>query len=358
MGRSDVDVTVVVPCYNTERFVDQALVSAEQNASCNMEILAINDGSTDGSLDILRAHAARDRRVRVIDKPNEGYGATVNCGIDEARGTYVAVLEPDDYVLPRTYDCLFDLASAHAMPDVVKSAYWRTLSDGSGDGMRAYGYLHGRVSRVNERIRLADEPQLIQYHPAIWSALYAREFLNREHIRMKEVPGASWVDNPFCVETLVAARSIVYTDDAYYCYREDLAGASSAHATSRMMIDRWNDREDVLDARGIADEGIRRANVIVGLRFLSAMLSMDVLQDDALAQDVHAMARRMDPRLVRDVHCISPGVVAEALRLGDREIHGLSKARYAMHLAQESAWAVHYNGIRFLAHNLALARRR
>ena len=358
MERNDVDVTVVVPCYNTERFVDQALVSAEQNASCNMEILAINDGSTDRSLDILRAHAAHDSRVRVIDKPNEGYGATVNRGIDEARGTYVAVLEPDDYVLPRTYDCLFDLASAHAMPDVVKSAYWRTLSDGGSDGMRVYGYLHGRVDRVNELIRLADEPQLIQYHPAIWSALYAREFLNRERIRMREVPGAGWVDNPFCVETLVAARSIVYTDDAYYCYREDLAGASSAHATSRLMIDRWNDREDVLDARGIADEGIRRANVIVGLRFLSAMIGMGALQDDELARDVRAMSRRMDPRILRSVHCISPGVVTQALGLGGREVQAPSKARYAMHLAQESAWALRNNGIRFLAHNLTLARKR
>ena len=358
MGRDDVDVTVVVPCFNTERFVDQALVCAEQNASCNMEIIAINDGSTDGSMDVLRAHAARDHRVRVIDKPNEGYGATVNRGLDEARGIYVAVLEPDDYVLPRTYDRLFDLALANAMPDVVKSAYWRILSEDGADGMRAFGYLHGRIDRINERIRLEDEPQLIQYHPAIWSALYAREFLNRERIRMKEVPGAGWVDNPFCVETLAAARSIVYIDDAYYCYREDLASASSAHATSRMMIERWNDREDVLDARGVTDEGIRRANAIVGLRFLSTMLSDGVMSDHGLAQDVRNMAHRMDPRLLRSVDCISPDVVTQALRLGGHEGHAPSKVCYAKHLAQESAWALRNNGVRFLAHNLTLARKR
>lgn len=88
-----VDVSVIVPCYNTERYLDATLVSAEQNDRCNLEIIVLNDGSTDGSLAIMQAHAARDSRVRVIDKQNEGYGTSVNRGIKEARGTYVAILE-------------------------------------------------------------------------------------------------------------------------------------------------------------------------------------------------------------------------------------------------------------------------
>ena len=122
----EVDVTVIIPCYNTERFLDQALSSAEQNARCRLEILVLNDGSTDESLAIMRAHEARDPRVRVIDKANQGYGATINRGIDEARGVYVAILEPDDWVQPHMYDDLFAYArSFPQLPDIVKSPYWR-----------------------------------------------------------------------------------------------------------------------------------------------------------------------------------------------------------------------------------------
>ena len=103
-----VDVTVVIPCYNTEAYLDEALTSAEQNDCVALEILVLNDGSTDGSLEIMRAHEAADPRVRVIDKQNQGYGASVNRGIDEARGTYVAILEPDDWVEPHMYDDLFE----------------------------------------------------------------------------------------------------------------------------------------------------------------------------------------------------------------------------------------------------------
>ena len=61
------DVTVVVPCYNTERYLDQALSSAERNDRIALEIIVVNDGSTDGSLAIMRRHEARDHRVRVIE---------------------------------------------------------------------------------------------------------------------------------------------------------------------------------------------------------------------------------------------------------------------------------------------------
>ena len=351
-----VDVTVIVPCYNTQRYLDQALTSAEQNALCNMEILAINDGSTDDSLRIMQRHASRDRRVRVIDKPNQGYGTTVNRGIAEARGTYVAVLEPDDWVLPGAYDELFALARSQGTPDVVKSAYWRVLSHAGADGMTAYGYLHGRVRRVGEPIVLADEPQLIQYHPSIWSALYAREFLDREELRMLEVPGAGWVDNPFCVATLATARSIVYSNEAYYCYREDLATASSASVSARLMIDRWNDRQDVLDALGVDDAGIRRANVVVGLRFFAGILGSNALEDPAIYDEARRMAKRMDHAIVSTVDCVSPQVVARVLQLAGSSDPVPPKSRYAAHLAREACWALRNNGIRFFAHNLTLAR--
>ena len=79
-------VSVVVPTYNVERYLDQCLTSIQMQPFANIEVICVNDGSTDGSLDIMQEHASRDPRVRVIDKPNAGYGAACNTGIDAATG--------------------------------------------------------------------------------------------------------------------------------------------------------------------------------------------------------------------------------------------------------------------------------
>lgn len=351
------DVSVIVPCYNTERFLDQALASAEQNTRCELEVIVLDDGSCDGSRAIMDAHAARDERVRVIAKDNQGYGATVNRGLDEAQGIYVAILEPDDWVLPHMYDDLYELARYMGGPDVVKTPYWRVMGACTSRERRAYGYLHGRIAHVRERICLQDEPQLIQYHPCVWSALYRREFLRERGIRMREVPGAGWVDNPFSVHALAAARSITYVDDAYYCYREDLPGASSATVSPQLMIDRWNDRQDALDALGVRDEGVLRANCIAGLRFLDRIWANDD-EDEVPGEAVGAMVGRMDPALVASVDCISPKTVKRCLALQGSVLHAPSPSRYARHLAQEAAWALANNGPAFCLHNLMLARER
>lgn len=354
-----IDVTVVVPCYNTERYLDQALTSAEQNGLAGLEIIVLNDGSTDGSLGIMRAHESRDRRVRVIDKPNQGYGATVNRGIEEARGAYVAILEPDDWVRPHAYDDMFELARSHDMPDVVKAAYWRVMMQESPGRRMPYGYLHGRVRHVEQRMTLVDEPVLIQYHPSVWSCLYSREFLGRTGIRMVEAPGAGWVDNPFAVRTLAAARSIVYTDEPFYCYREDLAEASSAHMDALLMARRWHDRQDALEELGVTDEGVRRANCIAGLQFVARMLAQGDEARPEVVEAMRGMCERMDARTVSSVDCVPPHVVATCLGLMGADVAaGPSKLAYARHLAREALWAVRNNGVGFLAHNLVLAHQR
>ena len=187
MGQ-DIDVSVIVPCYNTERFLDQALSTAEMNDSCRLEIIAVNDGSTDGSLAIMREHAARDPRVRVIDKENSGYGANMNRGIREARGTYIGILEPDDYLRPHMFDTLFAAARRHNLPDMVKSPYIRVwMPTTPQEHLYNCSYYH-RIKPVDQPFTLKDCPRLIQHHPSIWSAIYRKGFLEESGITFMEVP--------------------------------------------------------------------------------------------------------------------------------------------------------------------------
>ncbi|NJP38791.1 glycosyltransferase family 2 protein [Alkalicoccus luteus] len=95
--RNTPEISVIVPVYNGESFLPFALESVLLQSMENFEIICINDGSSDGSLNILREYEKKDERIRVIDKENEGLAKTRNHGIACAKGTYIAFLDQDDY---------------------------------------------------------------------------------------------------------------------------------------------------------------------------------------------------------------------------------------------------------------------
>ncbi len=343
-----IDVTVVVPCYNTERYLDQALTSAEQNASCNLEILVLNDGSTDDSLKIMRRHETRDPRVRVIDKQNQGYGATVNRGFDEARGTYVTILEPDDWVKPHMYDDLFAYAqSFDGLPDIVKSPYWRVwMPTTPRERLLHCSYYH-RIEPDSQPFTLHDCPRLVQHHPSIWSALYRVDFMREKGIRMREVPGAGWVDNPFLFETMCQAESIVYLDVPYYCYREDLPGSSSATRVLKLSLERWHDMADVVDRLCPDDAGIRRALTVIGFRYAGEAVSRGALADDELREMLESVFSRMSEHDILSLENVSPQLRRLALELSHREVPAISGMGYADVLLREFAYSIGTNGVGF-----------
>lgn len=78
--------------------MNEALYSLTIQSLHEMEFICVNDGSTDGSMAIIKEYASLDKRFRIIDKPNSGYGHSMNKGIDAARGQYLGILEPDDFV--------------------------------------------------------------------------------------------------------------------------------------------------------------------------------------------------------------------------------------------------------------------
>lgn len=347
---NEIDVTVVVPCYNTERFLDQALTSAEQNSMCSLEILVLNDGSTDGSLQIMREHEARDSRVRVIDKQNQGYGATVNRGFGEARGAYVAILEPDDWVKPHMYDVLFSYAESFGpdqVPDIVKSPYWRVWMPTTPRERLLHCSYYRRMQPPQQPFTLSECPRLVQHHPSIWSALYRKEFLEDKGIRMKEVPGAGWVDNPFLFETMCLADRIVYLDAPFYCYREDLPGSSSAERVLKLSLVRWNDMADVVDRLAPEDDGIRQALTVIGFRYAGEAIGRGALEDDELRTMMAGVFSRMRPQDILALQNVSPQLRRLAFELSGREVPPISSLGYGRALVEEFAYSIGTNGLGF-----------
>ena len=99
-------VSILIPCYNVEKYIRQCLDSVVNQTLKDIEIICINDGSTDSTLDILRKYENRDNRIKVISKHNSGYGASMNIGLETAKGEYVGIVESDDFVEPNMFEKL------------------------------------------------------------------------------------------------------------------------------------------------------------------------------------------------------------------------------------------------------------
>ncbi|MEF2940143.1 MAG: glycosyltransferase, partial [Oscillospiraceae bacterium] len=102
-------ISVIVPIYNTKPYLAECIESIlAQKINVPIEVLLIDDGSTDGCAEICDKYAALDERVRVIHQENQGLSAARNAGIDNAKGRYYSFVDSDDIVLPRFLQTLYD----------------------------------------------------------------------------------------------------------------------------------------------------------------------------------------------------------------------------------------------------------
>ncbi len=303
-------VSVIVPIYNAEPYLRQCLDSILAQTHPHLEVLCLNDGSTDGSLPIMREYETRDGRVHVIDKHNEGYGATCNRGLHEATGAWVSVVEPDDWVEPGMYADMLAFAERFSEPlDVVKTPYWRIWMPDTPQQRKLNCSYRSRVRPPRQPFTIGDAAHLLTHHPSIWSALYRKGFLDECGIRFREIPGAGWADNPFLVETLCQAQRIAYLDTPYYCYREETPEKSRSFALGSTLLpfDRWHDMMDVLERLGMRDEAVLRAHNSRGFTYLSGVIEVVGVEREDVREAARRMFERMDRNLVLSDPEISPG---------------------------------------------------
>lgn len=214
-------VTILIPIYNVEKFLRQCLDSVVGQTMQDIEIICINDGSTDSSGAILEEYAQKDGRIKVINKENSGYGASMNLGLASASGEYIGIVEPDDFVKKEMFSDLYNLAIKHDA-DVVKSDYYEFTTKENQSRKS------GKISRclANRVINAKEEPKILRIIPTIWSAIYKRNFLNENNIYFLETPGASYQDTSFAFKVLSLAEKIVFTVNAYLFYRTDNENSS------------------------------------------------------------------------------------------------------------------------------------
>lgn len=210
-------VSVLVPICNVERYLEECLDSLVAQSFTDFEVLCINDGSTDGSLAIIHRFMEADARFRVIDKPNSGYGASMNMGLANAIGEYIAILESDDFFEPNALELLVDAAERN-QSDVVKAdfyLYWSTPQE------RDELFRIVDEQEVGRTMRPIDDLAIFFRKPSIWSALYRSSFLRDNGIDFLETPGASYQDAGFNFKVWASAARATFIADPILHYRQD-----------------------------------------------------------------------------------------------------------------------------------------
>lgn len=206
-----VSVSVIVPCYNVAAYLDQCMESLTGQSMEDIEIICVNDGSSDRTAEILREWRNRDRRVRIIDQKNSGVSAARNSGMEAAAGTYIGFVDPDDMVERNMFQRLFT-AAAEKDADVAVCGYHEFCDRGDMD-MPESGWSPSAGFFPEEKAeRFRRGTPWSRCAGTVWNKLIRRKLLEENGLRF--IPGLrQGQDLYFCLMLLTFAPRLLILPD-------------------------------------------------------------------------------------------------------------------------------------------------
>ena len=286
-----VKVSLIVPAYNVEPYLVECMESIVHQTLRDIEMICINDGSTDGTLGILKDYAARDSRIKLVDKKNGGYGIGMNIGLDMAEGEYIGIVEPDDFVPVNMFGNLYEIAKKNDL-DFIKADFYRFERSNNGDMFLTYNHLSKKAQDYNRVFNPSMTPEAIRWIMNTWSGIYRREFLEKYSIRHNETPGASFQDNGFWFQTFAFAQRAMITDTPYYMNRRDNPNSSVRDPQKIYCINvEYDHIRDVLMQYPETWERFKGYYTLK--RFHNALTTLRRIADDCKKEYVERFAKEM-----------------------------------------------------------------
>ena len=242
-------ISIVVPIYNAERFLRSTLDSLLAQTLCDIEIVCVNDGSSDSSLQILEEYASREPRVVVVDSVNGGVSRARNKGIEIAKGEYIGFMDADDMATPKMYERLFALAMEHNA-DIAEMSYCRIP-----ENVKSVSEVDLKSSKVlpgYQGVKVSDNPwkSFVALHKKysgglvspIWHRIYKADIAKQCFFLEDIQPGE---DTFFNLMAFLRARRYVFSDAIGLLYRQNRVSASNGDM--RKVIEKnINAREKVI----------------------------------------------------------------------------------------------------------------
>lgn len=246
MNEGEIAVSVIVPVYNVEKYLTRCLDSLVNQTLKNIEIICINDGSTDNSTEILNEYAQKNSRIVAITQENAGLSATRNKGIDIAKGKYIGFVDSDDWVSLDFFEKLFQAAEKYQADIAV------------GNIIRLHKFhkkFHLKIQReevtedINQKFLLCDCPEMSY----VWNKIYRSDSLRQSNLRFTD--GMIYEDVIFTPQALYYLQKMVtvpYTSYYYWRRNDSIVVTNSEKANS-----------DKIKALKIAEDFIKEHDIDV-----------------------------------------------------------------------------------------------
>lgn len=234
-------VSVIMPCLNVEKYIATAIDSVVNQTLKDIEIIIVDAGSTDRTLDIIKEYKSKDSRIKLLNSPKKSYGYQMNIAIQAAKGEYIGIVETDDYIEEDAYEALYrEISGTDA--DYIKGKAIAFFDQGNFKHERELKACLDLETKSKITLDPRKYPWLFISDNFIWNGIYRRDYLQRFPFR--ESPGAAFQDIGVLFQVISNAHKSIYTSKTIYHYRRGDALASSYNHNSLNFV---RDEYDALE---------------------------------------------------------------------------------------------------------------
>ena len=217
-----IKISIIIPVYNTEKYLKKCLDSIINQTLKSLEIICIDDCSTDNSLNILKEYQLKDNRIKIIEqKENKGQGVARNLGLNIAEGEYIMFLDPDDWLELNALEILYK-KSKETNADIIHFNYIE-----ENEKLKSSNYKNAAkiikkrfgIKAKNDgfySLKNSDGSFLYKFDMQVWDKIYKKDFILKNNINF--APNKHGEDHLFTIGCLISADKIYYVDEYFYHY--------------------------------------------------------------------------------------------------------------------------------------------
>lgn len=233
-------VSIIIPVYNVESYLQEALDSLCNQTYRNFEAICVNDGSTDESLKVLNEYAQKDSRFIVVSQENQGQGIARNKAIDMSTGDYILFLDPDDWIETNALEILINKANQNLNIDVIQFNYINEKENSNKN--RIANFRKNLKKHLGLKIK---DGEIYNWHQfqkidlpnfglAIWNRMYSAKFIKNNNIKL--APNKHGEDHIFSFKSVLLAKRILYIENVLYHYRIRIGSAVNRASNDNFCI--------------------------------------------------------------------------------------------------------------------------
>lgn len=247
-------VSVIVPAYNTADYIETCLFSIIEQTYKNIEIIIINDGSTDNTKSIISVFAQYDSRIKIINQKNQGVGNAKNNGLKIAQGKYIMFVDSDDYIDKKLIqECLRKASTA----EIVIWGAFSVKNNKIKQGIYSINKIPAKFK--NKVLQFSEfKPHIFKFLTVAWGKLYNAEMLKKNNVKFQNSEVGE--DQLFFVHSMLSCKSIFVINENFYYYRRSRVGSltSNSKKTTTAPIENFYAIEKIVNDKDFMPQIINR----------------------------------------------------------------------------------------------------